>query len=80
MAFHLPSVESIKGMSIKKRDGWGSTIGVILAVIGSAVDLGSYLRSPPKGAKYEGSAFLIPYFLTQLLKIKYCDLRSFHSL
>lgn len=50
-------------MSTKKRDSWGSAIGVILAVTGSAVGLGNFLRFPGLAAKYDGGAFLIPYFL-----------------
>ena len=53
-------------MSSKKRESWGSAIGVILAVTGSAVGLGNFLRFPGLAAKYDGGAFLIPYFLALL--------------
>lgn len=42
-------------------------MGVILAVAGSAVGLGNFLRFPVKAATYGGGAFLIPYFISFLL-------------
>jgi SNF family Na+-dependent transporter len=42
-------------------------MGVILAVTGSAVGLGNFLRFPGLAAKYEGGAFMIPYFIALLL-------------
>ncbi len=42
-------------------------MGVILAVTGSAVGLGNFLRFPGKAAQYEGGAFMIPYFVALLL-------------
>ncbi len=51
----------------KPREGWGSRLGVILAVTGSAVGLGNFLRFPGKAAQYEGGAFMIPYFIALLL-------------
>lgn len=46
---------------------WATRIGVILAVTGSAVGLGNFLRFPGLAAKYEGGAFMIPYFIALLL-------------
>lgn len=46
-----------------EREKWGSKIGVILAVAGSAVGLGNFLRFPVQAAKHGGGAFLIPYFI-----------------
>jgi NSS family neurotransmitter:Na+ symporter len=46
---------------------WASRLGVILAVSGSAVGLGNFLRFPGLAAKYGGGAFLIPYFVAILL-------------
>lgn len=46
-----------------KREGWGTRIGVILAVMGSAVGLGNFLRFPGLAAQYEGGAFMVPYFV-----------------
>ncbi len=51
----------------EKKEAWGSRIGVILAVTGSAVGLGNFLRFPGKAAQYEGGAFMIPYFIALLL-------------
>ncbi|MFH1010555.1 MAG: sodium-dependent transporter, partial [bacterium] len=42
-------------------------VGVILAVAGSAVGLGNFLRFPVKAASNGGGAFMIPYFLAFLL-------------
>ncbi len=53
-------------MNSKKKDSWGSSLGIILAVTGSAVGLGNFLRFPGLAAKYDGGAFLIPYFLALL--------------
>ncbi|MHB1156458.1 MAG: hypothetical protein ACYC26_06425 [Phycisphaerales bacterium] len=47
----------------RRQERWGTRIGVILAVMGSAVGLGNFLRFPGLAAKYEGGAFMIPYFI-----------------
>lgn len=49
------------------RESWGTRLGVILAVTGSAVGLGNFLRFPGLVAKYEGGAFMIPYFIALVL-------------
>lgn len=46
---------------------WGSRLGVILAVAGSAVGLGNFLRFPGKAAEFGGGAFMIAYFVSLLL-------------
>ncbi len=46
---------------------WSSRIGVILAVTGSAVGLGNFLRFPGQVVKYGGGAFMIPYFVALLV-------------
>lgn len=46
---------------------WASRVGVVLAVAGSAVGLGNFLRFPGLAAKYGGGVFLIPYFIAILL-------------
>lgn len=51
----------------RPRENWGTRLGVILAVMGSAVGLGNFLRFPGLAARYEGGAFMIPYFLALLL-------------
>lgn len=50
-----------------ERDQWGSRLGIILAVTGSAVGLGNFLRFPGLAAKYGGGTFMIPYFTAFLL-------------
>ena len=47
----------------KPKERWGTRVGVILAVTGSAVGLGNFLRFPGLAAQYEGGAFMIPYFV-----------------
>lgn len=54
-------------MSRAPQENWSSKIGVILAVTGSAVGLGNFLRFPGLAAKYDGGAFMIPYFTALLL-------------
>jgi SNF family Na+-dependent transporter len=49
------------------KETWASRVGVILAVTGSAVGLGNFLRFPGLAARYEGGAFMIPYFVAFLL-------------
>ncbi len=49
------------------RERWGSKLGIILAVAGSAVGLGNFLRFPGMAAANGGGAFLIPYFVAVLL-------------
>lgn len=48
-------------------DQWASRIGVILAVAGSAVGLGNFLRFPGQAAQNGGGAFMLPYFISLLL-------------
>lgn len=43
---------------------WSSNIGVILAVAGSAVGLGNFLRFPGQAAQFGGGAFMIAYFVS----------------
>ena len=45
------------------RENWGSKLGVILAVAGSAVGLGNFLRFPVQAATNGGGAFIIPYLI-----------------
>ncbi len=49
------------------REHWGSRIGVILAVAGSAVGLGNFLRFPGNAAQNGGGAFMLPYFISLLV-------------
>ena len=54
-------------MSSSNQQQWGSRLGVILAVAGSAVGLGNFLRFPGKAAENGGGAFMIPYVCALLL-------------
>ncbi len=49
-----------------QQEKWGSRLGVILAVAGSAVGLGNFLRFPGQAAANGGGAFMIPYFCALL--------------
>ncbi|MFH1867622.1 MAG: sodium-dependent transporter [Candidatus Omnitrophota bacterium] len=51
----------------KQRQRWGSRLGIVLAVAGSAVGLGNFLRFPVQAAQNGGGAFMIPYFISFLL-------------
>ncbi|MEM9226950.1 MAG: sodium:calcium symporter [Verrucomicrobiota bacterium] len=53
--------------SAAKQDGWNTRLGVILAVAGSAVGLGNFLRFPGQAAEHGGGAFMIAYFISFLL-------------
>ena len=53
-------------MSEQKQE-WATRLGVILAVSGSAVGLGNFLRFPGQAAANGGGAFMIPYFVALLL-------------
>ncbi|MCB1227663.1 MAG: hypothetical protein KDK99_17735 [Verrucomicrobiales bacterium] len=54
-------------MARGNRDSWGSRIGVILAVAGSAVGLGNFLRFPGQAAQFGGGAFMIAYAVSFLI-------------
>lgn len=54
-------------MQKKFRESWGSKIGVILAVAGSAVGLGNFLRFPVQAVRNGGGIFMIPYILSFLV-------------
>jgi len=51
----------------KPREKWGTKLGIIMAVAGSAVGLGNFLRFPVQAAQNGGGAFMIPYFISFLL-------------
>ncbi len=46
---------------------WNSRLGAILAVAGSAIGFGNFLRFPGLAAQYGGGAFMIAYFCAFLL-------------
>ena len=49
------------------KEAWSSRLGVILAVAGSAVGLGNFLRFPGLAAQYGGGAFMVAYFVSLLI-------------
>jgi SNF family Na+-dependent transporter len=51
----------------KNRETWGSRLAIIMAVAGSAIGLGNFLRFPAKAAANGGGTFMIPYFISLLL-------------
>lgn len=53
--------------ALPQKEQWGSRIGVVLAVAGSAVGLGNFLRFPGQAVNNGGGAFMIPYILSFLL-------------
>lgn len=54
-------------MAQRSRQAWGTKLGIIMAVAGSAVGLGNFLRFPVQAAQNGGGAFMIPYFVALLL-------------
>ncbi len=60
----------------KKPENWGSKLGVVLAVAGSAVGLGNFLRFPGTAVNNGGGAFMIPYIISFLVlgvPIAWCE-------
>ncbi len=53
--------------ALEPREQWGSRLGVVLAVAGSAVGLGNFLRFPGQAATNGGGAFMIPYLISFVL-------------
>jgi neurotransmitter:Na+ symporter, NSS family len=51
----------------KARQAWATKIGIIMAVAGSAIGLGNFLRFPVQAANNGGGTFMIPYFVSLLL-------------
>ena len=54
-------------MSNTETSGWGSRVGLILAMAGNAVGLGNFLRFPVQAIENGGGAFIIPYLVCFLL-------------
>ncbi|MDP2981345.1 MAG: sodium:calcium symporter, partial [Candidatus Omnitrophota bacterium] len=52
---------------MKAREVWKSKLGIIMAVAGSAIGLGNFLRFPVQATQNGGGAFMIPYFISLLL-------------
>ncbi len=53
--------------AVHKTQGWGTRIGLILAMAGNAVGLGNFLRFPMQAVQNGGGAFIIPYLVAFLL-------------
>jgi SNF family Na+-dependent transporter len=49
------------------RQKWGSKLGIIMAVAGSAIGLGNFLRFPGQAVNNGGGAFMVPYFVSLVL-------------
>lgn len=54
-------------MAKNEAAGWGSRVGLILAMAGNAVGLGNFLRFPVQAVENGGGAFIIPYLVCFLL-------------
>lgn len=54
-------------MAKTEAAGWGSRVGLILAMAGNAVGLGNFLRFPVQAVENGGGAFIIPYLVCFLL-------------
>ncbi len=54
-------------MNTQRNEKWNSRFGVILAVAGSAVGLGNFLRFPGQAAQFGGGAFMLAYFISLLI-------------
>jgi len=64
----MASPETTRGGSPRgNSEQWTTRIGVILAVAGSAVGLGNFLRFPGQAAQNGGGAFMLPYFISLLV-------------
>lgn len=50
-----------------RQEQWGTRLGVILAVAGSAVGIGNFLRFPGEAVSHGGGTFMIPYFCALLV-------------
>lgn len=51
----------------KQSEGWGTRVGLVLAMAGNAVGLGNFLRFPVQAIQNGGGAFIIPYLVCFLL-------------
>jgi SNF family Na+-dependent transporter len=63
-------------LDLTKKENWSSKMGVVLAVAGSAVGLGNFLRFPGTAVNNGGGAFMIPYIISFLLlgiPIAWCE-------
>lgn len=66
----------LENTGLPPKEKWGSKLGVVLAVAGSAVGLGNFLRFPGVAVNNGGGAFMVPYVLSFLLlgiPIAWCE-------
>ncbi len=54
-------------MAQETQEQWNSKMGAILAVAGSAVGLGNFLRFPGLAAQHGGGTFMIPYLVSFII-------------
>lgn len=54
-------------MASAVKETWNTRLGVILAVSGSAVGLGNFLRFPGQVVEHGGGAFMLAYFISFIL-------------
>ncbi|MBU0641264.1 MAG: sodium-dependent transporter [Planctomycetes bacterium] len=67
---------STEPLDVPKQENWSSKLGVVLAVSGSAVGLGNFLRFPGQAVNNGGGAFMIPYIISFLVlgvPIAWCE-------
>ena len=67
---------SAEPSGLPEKEQWGSRIGVVFAVAGSAVGLGNFLRFPGQAVNNGGGAFMIPYIISFLvvgIPIAWCE-------
>ena len=63
-------------LALPKKENWSSRLGVVLAVAGSAVGLGNFLRFPGQAVNNGGGAFMVPYVISFILlgiPIAWCE-------
>ena len=53
--------------AVHKNGGFGTSLGFVLACVGSAVGMGNIWLFPYRLGQYGGAAFLIPYFIFVVL-------------
>lgn len=51
----------------KRKQAWGSRLGLILAMAGSAVGVGNFIRFPVQAIQNGGGSFIIPYLISFVL-------------
>ena len=61
--WHTEKRDSAMAEEKKKRDGFGSKLGIIAAAAGSAIGLGNIYRFPCELGENGGAAFLLVYLL-----------------